>query len=51
MSLYFNVYFFPFWWLITVAILYLKVRRREKCWFVNVYYIKHSLVWVTAHWS
>uniref|UniRef100_A0A8C0UUY9 Transmembrane protein 17 n=1 Tax=Cyanistes caeruleus TaxID=156563 RepID=A0A8C0UUY9_CYACU len=24
MSLYFNVYFFPFWWLITVAILYLK---------------------------
>ncbi|NWT88527.1 TMM17 protein, partial [Lanius ludovicianus] len=23
-SLYFNVYFFPFWWLITVAILYLK---------------------------
>ncbi|XP_053794206.1 transmembrane protein 17 isoform X1 [Vidua chalybeata] len=28
MSLYFNVYFFPFWWLITVAILYLKVRRK-----------------------
>ncbi|XP_014164431.2 transmembrane protein 17 [Geospiza fortis] len=24
MSLYFNVYFFPFWWLITVAILYMK---------------------------
>ncbi|NWU44403.1 TMM17 protein, partial [Hylia prasina] len=24
MSLYFNVYFFPFWWLVTVAILYLK---------------------------
>ncbi|RLW07000.1 hypothetical protein DV515_00003911 [Chloebia gouldiae] len=24
MSLYFNVYFFPFWWLITVVILYLK---------------------------
>ncbi|NXK92759.1 TMM17 protein, partial [Formicarius rufipectus] len=24
MSLYFNVYFFPFWWLSTVVILYLK---------------------------
>nr|XP_030123113.1 transmembrane protein 17 isoform X1 [Taeniopygia guttata] len=24
MSLYFNVYFFPLWWLITVAILYMK---------------------------
>ncbi|NWW81354.1 TMM17 protein, partial [Climacteris rufus] len=24
MSLYFNVYFFPFWWLLTVAILYMK---------------------------
>ncbi|NXU77860.1 TMM17 protein, partial [Oreotrochilus melanogaster] len=24
MSLYFNVYFFPFWWLSTVAMLYLK---------------------------
>ncbi|NXS26933.1 TMM17 protein, partial [Pomatostomus ruficeps] len=24
MSLYFNVYFFPFWWLVTAVILYLK---------------------------
>jgi len=30
MSLYFNVYFFPFWWLSTVVTLHLKVSPERR---------------------
>lgn len=36
MSLYFNVYFFPFWWLSTVVMLHLKVSREGKSRFAKV---------------
>ncbi|XP_071596215.1 transmembrane protein 17 isoform X2 [Heliangelus exortis] len=36
MSLYFNVYFFPFWWLSTVAMLYLKVPELAGFWLLSL---------------
>ncbi|XP_027518842.1 transmembrane protein 17 isoform X2 [Corapipo altera] len=36
MSLYFNVYFFPFWWLCTVVILYLKVPELAGFWLLSL---------------